>query len=115
MSQRFGTVERQSIRKRDGVNPEVESQEISLLREIGKNRAINRFYRTCYAILQQNRQHVADIASALTLLSCAPYSDNEGGASVILEMARKLKFLAEHAGKLEEVALQALENIESIE
>lgn len=91
---------------------ETTSEEIELLKEIGRMRAINRFYRTCYAVLQENRQLVAEISSALILLSRAQHSNSQGNSSLILELSRKLKHTAERAENLEKAALNALEDVE---
>lgn len=68
----------------------MEEKEISLVREIGRQRAINRFYRTCYSLLQELKSITADNAQRLRLLHGSNIKHETSGDSVAQEIAKEL-------------------------
>ena len=44
---------------------QMESREIDLIRELGRQRCMNRYYRTCYELYKELHQHVSEALDSL--------------------------------------------------
>ncbi|KAJ5751283.1 hypothetical protein N7533_008311 [Penicillium manginii] len=84
---------------------------ITIVREIGRKRAANQFYRTCHFLLQELRRRVLDINDELILLQCEPLC-----TPITLHAMRNLSHALEKAVdeglRTESIALETLESLQ---
>lgn len=84
---------------------------ITIVREIGRKRAANQFYRTCHSLLQEIRRRVLDINDELILLQCEPLCTLTS-LHAVRNLANALEKTVDEGLRMESIALETLESLQ---
>ncbi|KAJ6118795.1 hypothetical protein N7471_013415 [Penicillium samsonianum] len=93
----------------------MKDQVIAIVREIGRQRAINRFHRTCYSLLQELRTKVSIASANLLLVYHSNTAPTPGGYFAAKEMASELEEAVKGVREVEAQALAAWKSILNLE